>query len=1350
MAQAELRNSSLIPLALVAGILSGGLWRGSSPAETGKTGDQTTAGDKGDSVPVPVPWFSDLRPVLETLDAALGAQVASARESPVNGAAGVALAETGRARDQQILEAMQDLQTGLDCHAGLAGPDGCGDIAALQPFANVLAAWMVAGGDEDGRTRPTQARALLDEFRDLRLFTGLASRLRPSRDDTGEPTYSVDFIVATIPDYVDSNSGWSVDAELAAIQSAMAERQYLFDRVKLVDWSRSSTSSAAVLSASRLHERQPGAVVFRKIDEQTKTVHLQVVLTVLETPTAGVHQVALRNSLLFLRALNAGGRTPNRRLRVLGPHFSGSTASLATILGEEPFHCAFSPRIVITGSANADGNVSTMETFSHGAIFRATVQPTSVLQSRMAAYLESINSRWKDGNGVALLNESNTAYGRNSPSAGSKASDSTQKEPAAFPKAHVFYFPLHIAQLRSDAPSLEQPGAALLSGPAIPLNLRETAPPSDVIPPLRPQLTGPVVASTVDSILDAIRHENMSAVGILATDDRDVLFLAREVKRAAPDVQLFLFGTHSLYLHPDYVAYLRGAVVASSYALTLANQPEIVADGLNEPERDARQERRAFPSMPAEGVFYATRTLVSLSEDGSDWAQLPYCRSRNDKPCVPIAPLSINVVGEDGYWTLPDPSVPHESGVAEAADTTVARAEGTTNDNAIPPPAALRVAPLPPVPLQFLIPAIVVLVIVAVHLWVLLEIKRVCDGARANRSFLELPLVRVLAPPLDTLPRAASLHRFALTVCFVLLSLAAAWAVTTVLPFLLPESAQSLVFTAAAATFVGGIYVALKCYVPGAPVAGVDRGETPKRRPRTLAESTGWLLFVGMVATGLLLVTFIGETALDAADGARGRLALARIVGGGIVSPAALTILLAASLYVVVFTGVRRLSLVGFGYQGLEGADREFALYTTEPASQSRQGRLASLLDMPGQSMPSIYPIALLLILLVAVIGTRRVTTIEGPVFTWFVMIGTWTTLGAGLLQLAQGLALWHAARAHLKRLAQTPIEKHLEKIAPMVPWDISLAPPRLTELTPVANMADSLIRDFRSLAFAGRYGAADHEVLRDLGDVHSLAVAEYRLGCRPGDLASVDPLFAEPSHVNALKREMSERQHAAIVQSRSWFDLWRLSDALVAMLQRTAWVRCTTTAAAEAVRRDVSIVQIFRVPDAPARMMASTAPIPERHGDAPHHTRSATDASTWWFLNCERFVALQAAFVLRDIVARTITSLFAAMLCLTLLTAAHLLYVFSGRASLLTVDMLAVAATALTAIWILVDMERDHVLSRLRTTTPGRVDINWDFIKRIAVYGLLPLIAVIATIFPEVGGTLFGWLEPLRKLSSF
>ena len=60
--------------------------------------------------------------------------------------------------------------------------------------------------------------------------------------------------------------------------------------------------------------------------------------------------------------------------------------------------------------------------------------------------------------------------------------------------------------------------------------------------------------------------------------------------------------------------------------------------------------------------------------------------------------------------------------------------------------------------------------------------------------------------------------------------------------------------------------------------------------------------------------------------------------------------------------------------------------------------------------------------------------------------------------------------------------------------------------------------------------------------------------------------------------------------------------------------------------------------------------------------------------------------------------------------------------------------------------MEREPILSRLRNTTPGRLDFNWAFVQRVAVYGVLPLLAVLASLFPEIGNSLFGWLEPLLK----
>jgi hypothetical protein len=107
-------------------------------------------------------------------------------------------------------------------------------------------------------------------------------------------------------------------------------------------------------------------------------------------------------------------------------------------------------------------------------------------------------------------------------------------------------------------------------------------------------------------------------------------------------------------------------------------------------------------------------------------------------------------------------------------------------------------------------------------------------------------------------------------------------------------------------------------------------------------------------------------------------------------------------------------------------------------------------------------------------------------------------------------------------------------------------------------------------------------------------------------------------------------------------------------------------------------------------------------------------------------------------------------LICLGLLTAGHLLYLFPERSSALTLDLLAVTLAASVSMWILFGMERNAVISRLRKTTPGRVNFSWEFARRVAVYGILPLLAVISALFPEIGQPIFSWLGPLQKLVTF
>ena len=60
--------------------------------------------------------------------------------------------------------------------------------------------------------------------------------------------------------------------------------------------------------------------------------------------------------------------------------------------------------------------------------------------------------------------------------------------------------------------------------------------------------------------------------------------------------------------------------------------------------------------------------------------------------------------------------------------------------------------------------------------------------------------------------------------------------------------------------------------------------------------------------------------------------------------------------------------------------------------------------------------------------------------------------------------------------------------------------------------------------------------------------------------------------------------------------------------------------------------------------------------------------------------------------------------------------------------------------------MHRDPTLSRITNTTPG--EMGWNFWFRMASFVALPLLTLLASWFPEIGGFLFFWAQP--ALNSF
>lgn len=62
-------------------------------------------------------------------------------------------------------------------------------------------------------------------------------------------------------------------------------------------------------------------------------------------------------------------------------------------------------------------------------------------------------------------------------------------------------------------------------------------------------------------------------------------------------------------------------------------------------------------------------------------------------------------------------------------------------------------------------------------------------------------------------------------------------------------------------------------------------------------------------------------------------------------------------------------------------------------------------------------------------------------------------------------------------------------------------------------------------------------------------------------------------------------------------------------------------------------------------------------------------------------------------------------------------------------------------AVTVLVGLEKDHVLSKIRGSQPG--ELNAEFWLRLAVFGALPLFGLVSHLFPELSGFVSNWVQP-------
>ena len=61
----------------------------------------------------------------------------------------------------------------------------------------------------------------------------------------------------------------------------------------------------------------------------------------------------------------------------------------------------------------------------------------------------------------------------------------------------------------------------------------------------------------------------------------------------------------------------------------------------------------------------------------------------------------------------------------------------------------------------------------------------------------------------------------------------------------------------------------------------------------------------------------------------------------------------------------------------------------------------------------------------------------------------------------------------------------------------------------------------------------------------------------------------------------------------------------------------------------------------------------------------------------------------------------------------------------------------------VLIQMDRDSILSRMSETQPGKVE-RGAFLGHMLSVGGLPVITALSALFPSIGNELLAWLQPL------
>ena len=534
------------------------------------------------------------------------------------------------------------------------------------------------------------------------------------------------FVFALLPDPVHTHLGLLFDRSIAAIQLAAERQHYVFDRA-ILPWDRSVHQDTDLekrreeIKDQHLREADPGLLIFREgLSRQTgpdSESGSLFVFVIGETATGGVRTLQFQRAITLMRKIRgtdqlAESEKPflDQPLRILGPAFSGSLASLANELKAT----GYTQPVVFSGTVTDQSSIRWFEHWigqpnnhKEAGRFSSFQQNDHYVVQRFADFVCAQHYSLSE---VAVLSEDNTVYG-------SSAGQADSKSAPASPKAQAFtcpderlkrdeknatltaatnvdadsegvlylHFPREISFFRSayqKAAAAQSPQDSRAPGKTtLTLDIEDTGSDDDTVAPYGGSLTPLSQEAVMLGLASELQKHHVRFIVLFATDPGDQLFLARYLRTAYPEGRVIVTVPDLLFSREEDTL-LHGVLGLSSYALVPGLGDRLCQQADPEDQQSFHgvhnHSDRLFSSSYTVGNFNAMLALLAIADDSAgaakgddskngadskqilpaahyvEYAGLP--RGPDQKqPCSISSPrplVWLTILGRDGFWPV--------------------------------------------------------------------------------------------------------------------------------------------------------------------------------------------------------------------------------------------------------------------------------------------------------------------------------------------------------------------------------------------------------------------------------------------------------------------------------------------------------------------------------------------------------------------------------------------------------------------------------------------------------------------------------------------------------------------------